>query len=387
MALDPPRDPAGRAARTGARRLRGSTLSVGRLAGIPLRVDLSWFVIAVVLAIVVAPFFESQLPGLGGWAYLVGLAFAVLLYASVLLHELAHAVTGRRLGLQVNSITITLLGGLTAFVDEDPRPGRDAVVAAAGPLASLLLGGAAWYAALPLQDGIVRLLVLQLAFASLVVAAFNLLPSLPLDGGHLLKDAVWGATGRQGLGYVVAGRAGYVLSAVLLVGPWVRSWPEPPRLFTIVWFAVLAWFVLTGARQAVAYGKLTDRLPGVSAAALVRRVLPVRADLPLDQAVAMLHELGAAGIVVVDGEGRPRALVDPAAAGAVPPQRAPYVAVAAVARTLDPAATVAEGLTGLPLLRRLQAAPAPAHVVVDADGRVAGLLLAGDVDRVLATSR
>ncbi len=359
-------------------------LRLGRVAGIPVRIDMSWFVVAAVLTVVIAPRVEASLPGVGRGSYLVALAFALLLYGSVFVHELAHALTGRRLGLAVRSITITLLGGVTHLDDDDPRPGRDATVAVVGPITSLLLGGAAWLGAQLAGDGLAAFLLLQLAFTSVLVGVFNLLPTLPLDGGHLLKDAVWALTGRASAGYAVAGRAGYVFAALLALTPWLLARPQQPSTFSVVWALALAWFVLGGGRNAVAYARVSDRLGELTAADLCR---PVTAA---PQGTMLADALAAAGpedvaLVVVDARGAPVALAETAAVHAVPADRQGHLDVRTVSRPLRPGAAVPVSMRGMPLVRRLQEAPAPTYLLVDDSGRLAGALLSRDVEATLAT--
>lgn len=359
-------------------------LRLGRIAGIPVRIDMSWFVVAAILTVVVAPTVDSWLPGLGNARYLVALAFALLLYGSVFVHELAHALTARRLGMQVRGITITLLGGVTHLEDDDPTPGRDAVVAAVGPLSSLLLGGAAWLAAQSVQDGLPGFLLLELAFTSLLVGVFNLLPTLPLDGGHLLKDAVWALAGRPGPGYAVAGWAGYLFAALLALSPWLLARPGQPSTFSVLWSLALAWFVFSGGRSAVRFARVSDRLGELSAAELCRPVTAVVAGTPVGDALARAGPEDVA-LVVVDNRGAPVAVAEEAAVRAVPEERRAHLDVRAVSRTVDPESHVPLSLRGMALVRRLQEAPAPAYVLVDDSGRLAGALLSRDVEATLAT--
>ena len=126
----------------------------------------------------------------------VGVAFAVLLYLSVLLHEMSHAVMAQRYGLGVRSISLNFLGGATE-IDSDPRtPGQEFKVAVVGPLTSIAVGLVALGLSFVTPDGLLRLAVGSLAGANLVVGVLNLVPGLPLDGGRLLRAVVWRVTGR-----------------------------------------------------------------------------------------------------------------------------------------------------------------------------------------------
>src|SRR5918995_7213294 len=164
-------------------------MSLGKVAGVPVHVSPSWFVIAAVITVWFAPLVRRELPDLGAGTYLVTFAFALLLYGSVLLHEVSHALTARGFGLPVRGITLHFLGGYTEIERESPTPGRDIVVSAAGPLVSLAVSGLAALAAVPVDQSVAEFLLSYLAYANLTVAIFNVLPALPLDGGHILRAA------------------------------------------------------------------------------------------------------------------------------------------------------------------------------------------------------
>ena len=146
--------------------------------------------------------------------YVAGLAFAVLLYLSILLHEASHAISARHYGLPVNSISIHFLGGATEIGGEAKSPRAEFVIAVVGPLTSLAVGAVSvglWYV---LPDGLLRLAVQGLAVANLVVGALNLVPGLPLDGGRVLRAAVWKVGGDPLRATVVAAWGGRVVAVL-----------------------------------------------------------------------------------------------------------------------------------------------------------------------------
>ena len=180
------------------RRDPGGGLLVGRPFGVPIYVSPTWLIIAVLITVSFGPFVQSRIPSLGSLAYVVSFAFAVLLYVSVLVHELAHSVVALRFGLPVRRISLYLLGGVSEIEKEAPSPGREFLIAVAGPVLSLVLGGIGFAAAQALEPGtVVHLLVLEVAFANLLVGVFNLLPGLPLDGGRLVQAGC----GSHGVGW------------------------------------------------------------------------------------------------------------------------------------------------------------------------------------------
>jgi Zn-dependent protease len=365
---------------------RGSGLLMGRLFGVPVYVAPTWFLIAALITVVFAPSVDDRL-GLGAWSYPVALAFAVLLYLSVLIHELSHSVVALRFGLPVRRISLYLLGGVSEIEREPETPGREFAVAIAGPVLSLALAGIG-YALVRVLDPetVLGFLALELTLANFIVGIFNLLPGLPLDGGRVLQAAVWKATGRRTAGLLAAGWVGRGVAGLVVVGPLLVSLTTGGRvgLFTILWGAFIATFIWGGATQAIQTAKVRDRLPALRVRGLTRRAIPVTADVPLAEALRRAQADGARGLVIVDGQGRPTAVVNEAAVMATPEQRRPWVTVGGLARSLEPGLFLDANLVGEDLLKAMQATPATEYIVVEPTGEVYGVLATADVDAVFA---
>jgi Zn-dependent protease len=375
MSTDNPRD-----------RERGSGLLMGRLFGVPIYVAPTWFLIAALITVVFAPSVDLRL-GLGAGSYAVALAFAVLLYLSVLVHELSHAVVALRFGLPVRRISLYLLGGVSEIDREPETPGREFAVAVAGPVLSLALAGVSYALARVLDpDTVVGFLALELTVANFIVGVFNLLPGLPLDGGRVLQAAVWKATGRRTTGLLAAGWVGRGVAVLVVAIPLLVSMASRERvgLFTVLWGVLIATFIWAGATQAIRMAKVRERLPTLRTRALTRRALPVLADVPLAEALRRAQAAGAGALVIVDGQGRPTALVNEAAVTATPEQRRPWVSVGGLARSLEGGLIIKADLEGEDLVRAMQAAPATEYLVVEPTGEVYGVLAAADVDAVFA---
>lgn len=378
-------------ARPGApgREREAGGLVIGRPFGVPVVVSPTWLLIAALITWWFAPLVEQRAPGLGPWRYAVSLAFAVLLYLSVLVHELSHTVVALRFGIPVRRVSLHLLGGVSEIEREPPSPGRELLIAAAGPAVSLVLGGLGMWATVVLPaSGPVRFLALELAGANLLVGVFNLLPGLPLDGGRMLQAAVWRVTGRRTTGLVVAGWAGRVVALLVVAVPLLLTLAAPGHTdLTWTFFTVLVGlFIWQGGSQAVAVGRLRERLPALHAERLARRAFPVAADLPLAEALRRAAEAGARALVVVDHEHRPVALVNEAAVQATPEQRRPWVSVGTVARALEPGLVLPLHLQGEALVDAMQGTPATEYLLVDGEGRVYGVLARADVDTAFARS-
>ncbi|MFC5754342.1 site-2 protease family protein [Actinomadura rugatobispora] len=382
-----PDRPGGRGRPPGA--AAGPGLYIGRPFGVPVFVSPSWFLVAVVVTVM----FEGQVHGVVARpaSFAVAFAYAVLLYASVFVHELSHAVTARVLGLPVRSVVLHILGGETAIEREAPTPGREFLIAFAGPVTNLVLAGLGLLARLlvPMPE-VALLLVDALTFANLLVGVFNLLPGLPLDGGRLVRAAVWKITGRARNGAVVAGWVGRGVAVLCLVaGAFMATYPTGGQntgfgWLALLWTALVASFIWVGASQALRAEKVRDRIPTLLARRLARRATLVTADVPLAEAIRRAHEQRAGALVIVDHDGRPRGLVSEKAVTATPEQRRPWIEVGELSRGVDDDLTLPADLAGEDLIVALRRAPASEYLLLEPDGRVYGVLAAADVDRAFA---
>jgi Zn-dependent protease len=359
------------------------TFKLGTIAGSDVLVSSSWFLIAGLIAVLMAPRVEQVQPDLGAWKYVAGLAFAVILYGSVLLHEASHAIVARRYGFPVRSITLHFLGGMTAIEGESRTPRQEFWIAVVGPLTSLAVGGVAlglWFVT---PDGLLLMAVEGLAGANLLVGVLNLVPGLPLDGGRVLKSAVWRITGDVHRGTIAAGWGGRVAAAAVLAWPLLQEevLGRAPDVFDFILSLVIAVFLWSGATNAMASARLRSRLPDLRARDLARRTLAVPDDLPLAEAVRRAQQAEAGSIVTVTSSGQPVGVVNEAALLATPADRRPWVAVSTVARTLDDGLKLPVTINGEDLILAISRTPAAEYVLVEDDGTVYGVLSTADVDR------
>lgn len=357
---------------------------LGHVAGAPVVLAPSWLLAAVVLTLVFAPTARSWTGGGGALPYVVALVFVVLLFASVLVHELAHGLVAQARGQQPHAFVLTLWGGHTTFGGASATPATSALVAVVGPVANLVIAGAFLLVAqLAVPPGTLLQTVLWSgALANAFVGLFNLVPGLPLDGGRILEAAVWAATGDRHRGGVVAGWTGRVVAVGFVVAALVRPWlaGTTPDLFTVAWAALIGAFLWSGASAAVRAGRSGRAVDALTLGTVGRTAVVVGAQASLAQAQATAAAAQAAEVVVLTPDGRPAAYVDTDAAARVPADLAGTTAVLAVSTPL-PAGAVADGaLTGEALLRALSAASAHGPVVAAlVDGRVVALVRTSDV--------
>ncbi|MEV8536425.1 site-2 protease family protein [Streptomyces sp. NPDC051211] len=378
--------------RPGRRSEPGGGLLMGRPFGVPVYVSPSWFVVAALITWIFGDRLDQVLPGLGAARYLVALFFAVAFYASVLVHELAHAVAGLRFKLTVRRIQLQFVGGAT-HVDEAQSPGREFVLAGVGPLLSLLLAGAFYLGMNAVEPGTVPgVLLAGLMIANLIVAVFNLLPGLPLDGGRMLRAVIWGITGRAMSGTVAAAWVGRAIAVAVLLGlplltetGVIGSGDDQTggmdTVMNALLAAILAAIMWTGAGNSLRMARLREHLPELRARTLTRRAIPVQAATPLSEALRRANESGARALVITDGLGDPTAIVRETAIASVPEHRRPWVAVSTLAQDLTDGMKVSADLAGEELLDHLRTTPATEYLVVQSDGAIYGVLSTLDVEK------
>jgi len=363
------------------------TFKIGTIAGSDVLVTSSWFVVAALIAIVVAPRVELAQPGLGAWKYVAGLAFAVMLYLSVLLHEASHALMAKHYGFPVSSITLHFLGGVTAIEAEAKKPREEFWIAVVGPLTSLAIGVTALGLWFVVPGGLLLMVVEGLAYGNLIVGALNLVPGLPLDGGRVLKSAVWQLTGSVHRGTVVAAWGGRVTAFAVLLWPFAQEslFGVGPNAFDFVLAIMIGFFLWNGATASLQAAKVRRRLPQLVARNLARRTLAVPEDLPLAEAVRRARDAQAGAIVTVTGDGRPVGVVNEAALMATPEERRPWLAVSTVARGVDDGLSLPVSIAGEDLVRAITSSPASEYLLVEDDGSIFGVLTTADVDRAFRT--
>jgi Zn-dependent protease/CBS domain-containing protein len=258
------------------------TIRIGNLFGIPFSVHPSWFLVLGLVTWSYGSGLAAQFPTLGaGLPWLLGLGAALLLFASVLAHELGHSFVALRQGIGVKSINLFFFGGLASLERESKTPASAFWVAIAGPLVSLIIFG--FLTALRLGTGVSGPLaaILQLlASVNLILALFNLIPGLPLDGGNILKALVWKITGNPYKGVTFASRAGQFLGWLAIGSALI------PLLlfgsFAGFWNGLLGWFLLQNAGRAAQSATVQEIMSDLTAAdAVIPNSPMVSGDLSL----------------------------------------------------------------------------------------------------------
>lgn len=280
-----------------------------RIFDFEIRIDRSWFIL---LALIIWSFsgavFPAQYPGRSTAVYLVmGVAAAVLLFASLIAHELSHAVVARAKGIPVEGITLFLFGGVARTSMEAERPGDEFLIAAAGPIASIVIAlafiGLGRYGALmglpPTAAGIAS----YMGILNLVLAAFNLLPGFPLDGGRLLRAAVWRLSGDLTRATRWAASAGRWL-AYLIMALGIAQVVLGANFMGGLWLVFIGWFLKRAAQDSYQQHRVRVRLDGVRAAEAARPAPVVPASMTIADLVGRFLLRHPAYTFVVEEGGR-----------------------------------------------------------------------------------
>jgi Zn-dependent protease len=362
-------------------------LRFGNLFGIPFYVNVSWFLVLALVAWQYGGGLAVAFPQLGaGLPWVLGLGSALMLFASVLAHELGHSAAALRQGIGVNSITLFLFGGLAALEKESETPKGAFWVAIAGPLVSFALFALFSIAGhvLPLAGPLAGIVGL-LAYINLALGAFNLIPGLPLDGGNVLKAIVWQITGQPYKGLVFASRVGQLIgwSAIALGAASIVGLSPVGSIWTLL----IGIFMLQNANRTAQFGAVQGRLTGLTAAdAMVQDspVVDVSTSLRDFADNALLAAPSAwRKFLVADATGTLVGTVLVDALKRVPREQWASTPVAAV---MDSAANISTVVADRPLLevvQTLETQKIQALVVVHPDGSLAGLLEKSSIQALL----
>src|SRR5216684_4540597 len=255
-----------------------ASLKLGTLAGIDIRVHYTWFFAFVLIAWSLAlGYFPTANAGLGAGTYWVlGVVSALLLFGSVLVHELGHSLVAGARGIRVDSITLFIFGGVSNITREASAARDEFLIAVVGPVTSLALAGLFWAIGQVLPAGTALAAVASyLAFTNLLLGAFNIVPGFPLDGGRVLRSILWGTTGDMPRATRIASYVGQGVAFVMIA--WGLSRLLAGDVFGGLWTAFIGWFLNSGAEGSRQQMTVRDILDGVPVAT-VMDTSPVVAD-------------------------------------------------------------------------------------------------------------
>ncbi|RZQ63682.1 site-2 protease family protein [Amycolatopsis suaedae] len=349
-----------------------------RVGGVPVLLAPSWWIGSLIVVVLYAPLVERLLPGARvGTSWALAAAFAVLLGLSVLAHELGHCVVALRLGIPVRRLRLFLLGGLSEMTRTPRKPSHEGVVAAAGPIVSVLLAGFCGLLlfAVP-PGGAAWLLVAQCAVANLAVGVFNLLPGLPLDGGRMLRAGLWALTGTRARGTKAAVVGGWIVAGALMVWAlWGMAAGSDDRWLRLGVCVVTAWFVVAGAGSEMAAEGRRSWPEDLQPAQLIRPVLQLPAESPVGDALAAS---AGRGVVLVRADGVAAGLLDEHAAQRLAAE-SPNAPAELAAEPIRAETVLLSSEPGEEIAERVRETPAWQFLVVDEEGRPSGVLRREDL--------
>ncbi|BAY96548.1 peptidase M50 [Tolypothrix tenuis PCC 7101] len=355
---------------------------IGSLFGIPLFLDPLWFVI---LGLATLNFGVAYQEWGNTVAWSAGIVMALLLFGSVLLHELGHSLVARSQGIKVNSITLFLFGGIAAIEEESKTPGKAFQVAIAGPLVSIALFFMLRLLGYVLPDtNPLGEMVNDLARINLVVALFNLIPGLPLDGGQVLKAALWQFTGNRFQAVHLAARAGQILGySAIALGFAIDFFTREIALG--LWIVLLGWFGIRNANSYDSVTTLQETLLKLAAAdTMTRDFRVVDADQTLRVfADAYLLDTNAPEVYFAAADGRYRGMVSIDDLRLVERSQWETQTLQSIVHPLTEIPTVAESTSLAELINKMETEKLPRITVLSPAGAVAGVIDRGDIVRTV----
>lgn len=363
--------------------MRGS-IRLGHILGIPVGLNYTWFfAIALISWSLAGSYYPHRAPGFDDSTYwLMGIVSAVLLFASVLVHEFGHALTARRFGITTGQIVLFLFGGVAQIENEPPTPRAEFFVAVAGPLTSLAFAAACrlvepLLGARPLGD-----IAHYLATVNLLLGAFNLVPGFPLDGGRILRALLWARSGSLPRATRTAARAGQ-LFAMLFIGLGML-YVFRGSILTGIWLVLIGWFLDTGAQSSYQQVVVRHGLGEITVGVIMSRTLhTIDPGMTVEQAITdcfLPHKHG--GFPVVFGD-HLVGIVTMQDVTAVPTDRRGVVTVREIMTPRERLQTVSLRDTAYDAFARMAQNNIGRLLVLDDDGNLAGIVTRSDLLHVL----
>jgi Zn-dependent protease/predicted transcriptional regulator len=357
--------------------------------GIPIRIHYTlWFVFILIAWSLAVGYMPHQYPGLGAVTYwAIGIVSAIILFASVLVHELSHSYIAKKNGLPIARITLFFFGGVSEMTEEPENPGLEIRMAAAGPLMSFLIAGvlgALWYIGEIVKAPVP--VIATLGYAALIngiLGAFNLLPAFPLDGGRVFRGSIWKRSNNLVGATRVATRVSEGLSLLMMFGGFLLI------IFSDfvdgIWIIVLGWFIKSGAETSLKQTLVGEALTGVSVADIMTKdVMSVPPEITVQQLVSdylLVHRHG--GYPVLK-DGKVLGLITLQCVRAVPKERRDFETVQQAMVPCDRTVTVKPSVTALDAMQRMARNKVGRVLVVDGE-HLLGVLTREDVVRTIQT--
>ena len=353
-------------------------IRVGNLFGIPFYVNPSWFLVLGLVTWTYGNGLAAQFPYLvAGVPLVLGLVTALLLFSSVVAHELGHSFVALRQGIAVNSITLFLFGGLASLEKESQTPGDAFWVAIAGPLVSFLIFGIATLVGGSLQlEGPIGTILGLIAYMNLSLGIFNLIPGLPLDGGNILKAAVWKITGNPYKGVKFASRVGQVFGWVAIASGVIPFFITGS--LANIWNVLIGSFLLQNAGRSAQYARVQEQFVGLTAADAVTPNGPIVLHSLTLRAFAdkliLSRDNNWRSFLVVDAEGKLVGAIAVDVLQTIPTERWASTLVGELIKPVEASNTIDSEQPLLEVVKLLEETKISTLTVIGENGVLVGLL-------------
>jgi len=365
------------------------SIRMGRIFGIPIEVNITWIVVFILVAASLSfSYFPSAFPGRPvGINLASGIITALLFFVSIVIHEMSHSLVARAGGVRVEKVTLFLFGGVAQMEDDPSTPGREFIVAIAGPAASLFLAigfgtVAVTMASLAVSD-VYWAPFQYLGVINVAVAVFNMLPGFPLDGGRVLRALLWRVSGNQLWATLWASRAGQLLGFSLIA---IAVFGVAQGSLNLIWMGLVGWFIAMLADSAYKQQMLRDTLQREDVLSVASRtVLVAPADITVEKLIFEYFVEGPhTRYPVVEGE-TVIGLVTLDDAKRVPRSQWPKTLVAAITNT-DLSALVIEASEPADKLLSRMRKDSSSALIVKQNGHLAGIITRADMTAYLNRS-
>ena len=322
-------------------------IKLGRIFGVEIGLHYSWFIIALLITFSLAGQFQENNPGWSdGLRWGISIVTAVLFFASIVVHELSHAIVAKLRGLPVRSITLFALGGVAQIEKEAADAKTEFWMGIIGPITSFLIGVVCLAITVALgwtppdfPQRPLPAMLMWLGVINIGLAIFNMIPGFPLDGGRVLRGIVWWVTGNAVRATRIAARVGQVIAFVMILYGLLQFFRGAG--FNGLWMAFIGWFLLSASRESYAQMVISEGLRGLRVGDVMSR------DFPVVDAHANLQTFAEEHLTrtgrrfwVVTLNGQPEGIITPNEISTVPRNRWPYTTVGDVMRPLDATRTV-----------------------------------------------
>jgi Zn-dependent protease/predicted transcriptional regulator len=366
-------------------------IKLGRIFGVEIGLHYSWFLIAVLITLSLAQQFQlTNAAWSAGLRWGLALITAVLFFASIVAHELSHALVAKARGVPVRSITLFALGGVAQMERDAADAKTEFWMGIIGPITSFVIGFVCLVLAVALGWAPPEMpatplaaMLMWLGVINVGLAIFNMIPGFPLDGGRVLRGVIWWITGDAKRATTIAARVGQVIAFLMIVYGVMQFFGGAG--FSGLWLAFIGWFLLSASRESHAQMVLTEGLRGLRVADVMSRDYEAVDAYSNLQTFAEEHVMRTGRrFFLVSLNGRPEGIITPAELAAVPRARWPYTTVADVMRPLDRVQTVRDD-TPITDALELMASQDLNQLPVVVNGSLAGVISRAHVLQLIQT--